>query len=134
MLKRTSKQALECYRHAADCRERAKSANDPQMRKFWQQQENAWTDIATSYDFSERIAEFLQSVECAPRPVSREVDWRGVETLLAIYKRTCDALNLDLEDETLLRTIAQTIIEDALDGERDPNMLYRRAVEAVSKH
>jgi hypothetical protein len=66
-------------------------------------------------------------------PLQCEVERGGLDALLAIYNRVCSALNLHLEDEFLARTIARDIIENVLDGEDDPDMIYDRVMKAVSR-
>lgn len=56
---------------------------------------------------------------------------KQLESLLAIFRRVCDSLDLDPKDEALARTITRTLIEAALAGERDPEVLYQRALQAA---
>lgn len=54
-----------------------------------------------------------------------------LDTLLAVFQRVCDSLDLDMQDESLARTVARTIIEAGLAGEVDPEGLFERAMRAV---
>lgn len=56
----------------------------------------------------------------------------GVRALVAVFNRACLALNLDLTDEVVPRKIARSIIEAAIGGESDPEVLYQGALKAVS--
>ena len=56
----------------------------------------------------------------------------GVRALVAVFNRACLALNLDLTDEEVPRKIARSIIEAAIGGESDPEVLYQGALKAVS--
>jgi hypothetical protein len=56
----------------------------------------------------------------------------GVRALVAVFNRACLALNLDRSDEVVPRKIARSIIEAAIAGESDPEVLYQGALKAVS--
>ena len=56
----------------------------------------------------------------------------GVRALVAVFNRACLALNLDRSDEEVPRKIARSIIEAAIAGESDPEVLYQGALKAVS--
>ena len=86
--------------------------------------------LATSVDLSERIDDYLSAHKSAP--VQPQVDERApFGGLLSVYRRVCDSLDLDSEDETTARTIATTVIEAALHGEDDPEALYQRVLQSI---
>jgi hypothetical protein len=133
VLKRPSEQILKCHQRAAECSDKAGVAATPEIRTFWLDQEIKWVEFARQLDFAGPLADFTESGGHNQRPLPCEIERGGLDALLAIYNRVCGALNLHLEDEALARTIARDIIEDVLDGEDDPEMIYDRVMKAVAR-
>jgi hypothetical protein len=133
VLKRPSEQILKCHQRAAECSDKADAAATPQIRTFWLGEEIKWVEFARQLDFAGPLADFTEFRLLGQEPLQCEVERGGLDALLAIYNRVCSALNLHLEDEFLARTIARDIIENVLDGEDDPDMIYDRVMKAVSR-
>lgn len=133
MLKRPSEQILKCHMRAAECSDKADAAGTAEIRTFWLDQETKWVEFARQIDFAGPLADFTESRGHRQRPLPCDVERDGLDALLAIYNRVCGALNLHLEDESMTRTIARDIIEDVLDGEDDPDMIFDRVMKAVSR-
>jgi hypothetical protein len=133
VLKRPSEQILKCNQRAAECSDKADAAGTAEIRTFWLDQETKWVEFARQLDFAGPLADFTEVGEYKQRPLPREIGRGGLDALIAVYDRVCAALNLHLEDESLARTIARDIIEDVLDGEDDPEMIYERVMKAVSR-
>lgn len=130
MLRRVPEHARHCYERAANCRDNARRAPDAESRAFWEQQEAHWLTLAESYDLSSRITAFLDAQEDGKRFSPDEEE--SVQTLVDIFDRVCQALELDLSDETQPRRIARTIIEATLAGESDPDRLVLCGISAGS--
>lgn len=128
MLDSTVRHARDCYARAADCRARAEAAADPDMRAFWLGQEERWLKLANSDSLFARISGFLGTGEDVFSPEAED----GIATLVALFNRVCEELDLGESGEELPRKVARTLIQAALAGESDPAALYRCAVEAVS--
>ena len=58
MLQKLSKEIATCYRHAAECRERAKQAVDPVAKQELFEMEQKWLFLARSYEFTLRLRDF----------------------------------------------------------------------------
>lgn len=129
MLEHTSKYARDCYERAADYGRAAQEATDPATRAFCLEQEARWLKLAESDDLSSRITTFLDVHDGATYSPEAE---EGVRTLVDIFDRVCRTLDLELDDDTLPRKIARTIIEAALAGESDPDRLFLCGLNAVS--
>lgn len=129
MLQYTSDHVRHCYERAAHCREQAEAAVDDDVRSFWREQEAHWLKLAESENLSSRIAAFVESSD--EQTFSPEAE-DGVATLVRVFNRVCIELNLDLSDEAVPRKVARTIIVAAIDGENDPEVLYQRAMRAIS--
>jgi hypothetical protein len=66
----------DCYRHAAEARDRAKQARDAAFRQAFLEVERCWLNLARSYEMTERLLMIRKSD--APKVSAR---WR----LLARY-------------------------------------------------
>ena len=128
MLDNTATRVRDCYARAAECRERAEAASDPDMRAYWLGQEERWVRLAGSDSLSARISGYLDTPTDTFSPEAED----GIGALVDVFNRVCLELNLDLDDQELSRKVARTLIQAALAGESDPAALHRRAVEAVS--
>jgi hypothetical protein len=133
VLKRPSEQILKCHQRAAECSDHADAAGTAEIRTFWLDQEVKWVEFARRLDVAGPLANFTEHRGHMQKPLPCEVERGGLAALLAIYNRVCGALNLHLEDESLARTIARDIVEDVLDGEDDPDVIYARVMQAVSR-
>jgi hypothetical protein len=118
-----------CRERATDCRNRADAAIDADARAFWSQQEARWLRLAYSEDISARISGFLDTGGESTFSSGTE---EGIAVLLDVFRRVCVALDVDQSDPAAPRKIAHTIIMAALDGEDDPEALYRLALQAAS--
>jgi hypothetical protein len=58
MLQSLSQDMRECYRHAADCAEKARDAATPALRMDFLRMERAWLTLARSYEFTGRLSDF----------------------------------------------------------------------------
>lgn len=56
-----------------------------------------------------------------------------LDLLVSVFYRICDRFALGLEDEAVAREVAQALIQAALSGEDDPDVLYRCALRALIK-
>jgi hypothetical protein len=45
----------DCYRRAAEARDRAKQAHDPAFRQAFSEVERCWLNLARSYEMTERL-------------------------------------------------------------------------------
>lgn len=63
MLYGLSKQIANCYRRAAEYRERAESAVSESDRKFYLVREQDWLKLARSYELSERISRIVNELQ-----------------------------------------------------------------------
>jgi hypothetical protein len=54
MLQKLTEEIAECYRHASECRERAKTT-DPATKMDLLGQERHWLSLAHSYEFAGRL-------------------------------------------------------------------------------
>jgi hypothetical protein len=50
----------ECYGHAAECRQRAKEARDPETLQDLLDMEGRWLSLARSYEFAEQLSRSLR--------------------------------------------------------------------------
>ena len=72
MLKAASPNARHCYEQAAEARRRACATNDAPTRDDLLASEARWLKLAQSYEFSERLSEFLnRPVSLPEHPVCR---------------------------------------------------------------
>ena len=55
MLSGLSEVVADCYRRAAQCRERAERSGNDKDRAFYLEREQSWVRLALSYQFSERL-------------------------------------------------------------------------------
>ncbi len=63
MLKKISEEIADCFRHAAECRDRAEQTSDPEMKRDLLALERSWLFLASSYEFSERLSDFTDEAE-----------------------------------------------------------------------
>lgn len=63
MLYGLSKQIANCYRRAAECRERAENAVNDSDRKFYLDREQDWLKLARSYELSERVSRIVSELQ-----------------------------------------------------------------------
>ena len=61
MLKPVSASARHCYERALEARRRARGAGDASTRDEFLAAEARWLKLAESYEFSERVASFLNT-------------------------------------------------------------------------
>jgi hypothetical protein len=58
MLQKLTEEIAECHRHASHCRERAKQALDPSIKRDFLDMEWRWLSLASSYEFAEGLSDF----------------------------------------------------------------------------
>jgi hypothetical protein len=63
MLNKVKQEIAECHRHAAECREKAEQAADPDMKRDLLALERSWLFLASSYELSERLSDFTDEAE-----------------------------------------------------------------------
>jgi len=63
MLSKTNEEIAECHRHAAECREKAEQAPDPDMKRDLLALERSWLFLASSYELSERLSYFTDEAD-----------------------------------------------------------------------
>ncbi len=63
MLNKVGEEIAECHRHAAECREKAERATDPEMKSDLLALERSWLFLASSYELSERLSDFTDEAE-----------------------------------------------------------------------
>ena len=56
MLQTLTEEIAECYAHASQCRERAKQAVDPSIKRDYLDMEWRWLSLAHSYEFAEQLS------------------------------------------------------------------------------
>ena len=63
MLDKVKDEIAECHRHAADCRDKAEQATDPDMKGDLLALERSWLFLASSYELSERLSDFTDEAD-----------------------------------------------------------------------
>jgi hypothetical protein len=63
VLNKIKDEIAECHRHAAECREKAEQATDPDMKRDLVALERSWLFLASSYELSERLSDFTDEAE-----------------------------------------------------------------------
>jgi hypothetical protein len=63
MLNKVKEEIAECHRHAAECREKAERATDPEMKRDLLALERSWLFLASSYQLSARLSDFTDEAE-----------------------------------------------------------------------
>ena len=58
MLENVSEAIKDCFQHAEYCRRRAAELVDPAAKQTFLDMEQRWLDLASSYQFSERLSRF----------------------------------------------------------------------------
>ena len=61
VLQPANPKAKECYDRAADARQRALEERDPQRREEHLEAEQRWLKLAHSYEFTNRLGQFLDA-------------------------------------------------------------------------
>lgn len=68
MLKPANPLAKDCYERAFEARERGTKASDPAARHEFFESEARWLKLAQSYEFSDRLSQFLAGHNLPNRP------------------------------------------------------------------
>ncbi len=63
MLNKLAEEIADCHRHAAECREKAEQATDPEMKRDLLALERSWLFLASSYELSGRLSDFTDEAE-----------------------------------------------------------------------
>src|SRR5262245_12126827 len=58
VLRRSTDKVRHCYRCAAECRERALEAGDPDSKAAWQKVEDCWLALARRFELAESLSDF----------------------------------------------------------------------------
>jgi hypothetical protein len=66
MLKNLSDDIAECYRHAVDCAQKAKSEGDARVREDFLDMERRWLFLARSYEFTDQLDLLTNEPEARP--------------------------------------------------------------------
>jgi hypothetical protein len=64
MLKKVSDEIANCYRRAAECREKADAATNVDTKRDYSALEHSWLFLARSYELSERLSDFTNETNC----------------------------------------------------------------------
>src|SRR5262245_34937139 len=67
MLKPANQNAKYCYERALEAEQKAANAQNAADRDFWLEREKHWFHLATSYEFTERVAAFIQELRNLPK-------------------------------------------------------------------
>jgi len=62
MLQKLTTEIRECYRHAEECRRRARQTLDPAVKQDFLDMEQRWLSLARSYELSEKLSSFTQEM------------------------------------------------------------------------
>jgi hypothetical protein len=131
MLNGLSPRVQDCYRRADACARRADVTDCAEQRKYWHKQEAHWILIAAYCEFSERVGSFLKS----GWPHLSSILWAegaGLDALVDIFNRVCTTMNIDPQNESVTHIITQTLVTAVGHGERDAEVLYYLAVQAIT--
>ena len=63
MLQKLSDDIRECYRHAAEARQKAEATSHLPTKAEYQEIERRWLSLARNYEFSEQLAHFTSEVK-----------------------------------------------------------------------
>jgi hypothetical protein len=63
MLNKVEEEVAECHRHAAECREKAEQASDPDLKRDLLALERSWHFLASSYELSDRLSDFSDEAD-----------------------------------------------------------------------
>jgi hypothetical protein len=66
MLPKLTGEIAECYRHATEIRERARTAGDEVTKQDFLDMEQRWLSLAHSYEFAARLSNFTDKVKRRP--------------------------------------------------------------------
>src|SRR5215475_5959015 len=67
MLKPANQNTKYCYGRALEAEQKAANAQNATDREFWLDREKRWFQLATSYEFTERVAAFVNELRNAPK-------------------------------------------------------------------
>jgi hypothetical protein len=76
LLQELSKEIQECYRHAAECRQRAERTFTEKGRQEFLDMERRWLSLAHSYEFAEGLANYVEPFRKLNRKRPSESDAR----------------------------------------------------------
>jgi hypothetical protein len=63
MLQNLSQEIRDCYERAAECRQRAEKALDPEIRERYSNMERRWLLLAKSHEFRNRLGDFTAEAQ-----------------------------------------------------------------------
>lgn len=65
MLGKLGQEQTDCLERAAECRRRAEAAADAERKSFFVDMEIRWLSLARSYEYAEKLGEYLKSERVA---------------------------------------------------------------------
>jgi hypothetical protein len=71
MLQKLSKEIQDCYRHAAECRQRAERTFAEKSRQDFLDMERRWLSLAHSCEFAERLSNYVEPFRIRYRKTAR---------------------------------------------------------------
>ena len=113
----------ECRLRAAECHKMGQNARRPHVRDTLAEIERMWNRLAVEAEVSESmLTRFLEDTAFGPDEIA---------IMVAAYEVGLTQINAR-STIRLPRTLAQTIVMLAKQGERDPVRLEQRAIEIIS--
>jgi len=67
MLKRSNQYAIFCYEKALEAERQAQNAKKAFDRDFWLSRQTQWLNMATRYDYMERLQGFIDQMPAFPK-------------------------------------------------------------------
>jgi len=136
MLNNLSEKIRDCLLHAEDCARKAAGQPDGSMlRQDFLAMEQRWLSLARSYELGERLNDFTyETARKASAPITpflrgQSFDPETVEAMATAFVTTCDALGLSNRDDEITKLVAETIIELAQRGIKNPTALHMTTIK-----
>jgi hypothetical protein len=142
MLNNLSKQIRECLDHAEDCARKGAAQTDPKLKADFLDMERRWLKLAASYEFSQRLGGFSNRAERQTNKSRRQrsasitaflrdqqFDLETIEAMGTAFATTCRALGLGNQDDAMTTLLAETIIDLAQRGHKNPTALHLAAIK-----
>lgn len=136
MLNNLSEQIRDCLQHAEDCARKAAAQPDGSMlRQDFLAMEQRWLSLARSFQLGERLDDFTHEItRKASAPITpflrgQAFDPETVEAMAKAFVTTCEALGLSNRDDAMTNLVAETIIELAQRGIKNPTTLHMTTIK-----
>ena len=136
MLNNLSDQIRDCLQHAEDCARKAAAQPDgSRLRQDFLAMEQRWLSLARSYELGERLNDFTyETARKASAPITpflrgQAFDPETVDAMAKAFVTTCEALGLSNRDDSMTELVAETIIELAQRGIKDPTALHMATIK-----